>query len=48
LPLDALRRRTRLGVIDTSHTILFTGYFERRIRGEMLAYQLNPGQTRQP
>jgi len=29
-------------------SVLFTGYFERRIRGEMLAYQLNPGQTRQP
>jgi hypothetical protein len=27
-------------------SILFTGYFERRIRGEMLAYQLNPGETR--
>ncbi len=29
-------------------SILFTGYFERRIRGEMLAYQLDPGQTRRP
>jgi hypothetical protein len=29
-------------------SILFTGYFERRIRGEMLAYELNPGQTRRP
>jgi len=29
-------------------SILFTGYFERRVRGEMLAYQLNPGQTREP
>ncbi|MBW3603061.1 MAG: hypothetical protein KY434_10240, partial [Actinobacteria bacterium] len=25
-------------------SILFTGFFERRIRGEMLAYELNPGQ----
>lgn len=29
-------------------SILFTGYFERRVRGEMLAYQLFPGQVRQP
>ena len=29
-------------------SILFTGYFERRVRGEMLAYQLNAGQTRRP
>jgi hypothetical protein len=29
-------------------SILYTGYFERRIRGEMLAYQLNPGETRNP
>jgi hypothetical protein len=29
-------------------SILFTGYFERRIRGEMLAYELNAGQTRRP
>ena len=29
-------------------SIQFTGYFERRIRGEQLAYQLNPGQTRNP
>jgi hypothetical protein len=29
-------------------SIQFTGYFERRIRGEQLAYQLNAGQTRQP
>lgn len=27
---------------------LFTGYFERRIRGEMVSYQLDPGQTRRP
>ena len=26
----------------------FTGYFERRIRGEQLAYELNAGQTRRP
>ncbi len=29
-------------------SIQFTGYFERRIRGEQLAYQLNAGQTRTP
>lgn len=29
-------------------SILFTGYFERRVRGEMLAYELNADQTRQP
>ncbi len=29
-------------------SIQFTGYFERRIRGEQLAYELNAGQTRQP
>jgi hypothetical protein len=29
-------------------SILFTGYFERRVRGEMLAYQLDAGQTRRP
>ncbi|MBW3536082.1 MAG: hypothetical protein KY453_12855, partial [Gemmatimonadetes bacterium] len=29
-------------------SIQFTGYFERRIRGEQLAYQLNAGQTRRP
>jgi hypothetical protein len=29
-------------------SIQFTGFFERRIRGEQLAYQLNAGQTRQP
>jgi hypothetical protein len=29
-------------------SILFTGYYERRIRGEMLAYQLLPGEVRQP
>jgi TolB protein len=29
-------------------SIQFTGYFERRIRGEQLAYQLNAGQTRKP
>lgn len=29
-------------------SILFTGYFERRIRGEMTAYELNAGQTRRP
>ncbi len=29
-------------------SILFTGYFERRIRGEMLAYELDAGQTRRP
>jgi hypothetical protein len=28
--------------------IQFTGYFERRIRGEQLAYELNAGQTRRP
>jgi uncharacterized delta-60 repeat protein len=27
---------------------LFTGYFERRIRGEMVSYQIFPGQTRRP
>jgi hypothetical protein len=27
-------------------SIQFTGYFERRIRGEQLAYELNAGQTR--
>ncbi len=29
-------------------SILFTGYLERRVRGEMLAYELLPGQTRRP
>jgi hypothetical protein len=29
-------------------SIQFTGYFERRIRGEQLAYELNAGQTRNP
>jgi len=29
-------------------SIQFTGYFERRIRGEQLAYELNAGQTRRP
>jgi len=29
-------------------SVQFTGYFERRIRGEQLAYQLDPGQTRRP
>jgi hypothetical protein len=29
-------------------SIQFTGYLERRIRGEQLAYQLDPGQTRRP
>ncbi|MCP9490781.1 MAG: hypothetical protein MSC31_13040 [Solirubrobacteraceae bacterium MAG38_C4-C5] len=29
-------------------SILFTGFFERRIRGEMLAYELDAGQTRRP
>jgi hypothetical protein len=29
-------------------SILFTGYFDRRVRGEMLAYELLPGQTRRP
>jgi Mg-chelatase subunit ChlD len=29
-------------------SVQFTGYFPRRIRGEQLAYQLNPGQTRRP
>jgi len=29
-------------------SILFTGYFERSIRGEMLAYELDAGQTRRP
>ncbi len=29
-------------------SIQFTGYFERRIRGEQLAYELNAGQTRTP
>jgi hypothetical protein len=29
-------------------SIQFTGFFERRIRGEQLAYQLNAGQTRNP
>jgi hypothetical protein len=29
-------------------SILFTGYFERRIRGEQLAYELDAGQTRRP
>jgi hypothetical protein len=29
-------------------SIQFTGFFERRIRGEQLAYELNPGQTRRP
>jgi hypothetical protein len=29
-------------------SIQFTGYFERRIRGEQLAYELNSGQTRRP
>jgi hypothetical protein len=29
-------------------SMLFTGYFERRIRGEMVSYQLNPDQTRRP
>jgi len=31
-----------------SLSIQFTGYFERRIRGEQLAYELNAGQTRTP
>jgi hypothetical protein len=29
-------------------SVLFTGYFERRIRGEMISYQIEPGQTRRP
>jgi hypothetical protein len=29
-------------------SVLFTGYFEQRLRGEMLAYELLPGQTRRP
>lgn len=29
-------------------SILFTGYFKERVRGEMLAYELLPGQTRRP
>jgi hypothetical protein len=29
-------------------SIQFTGYFERRIRGEQLAYELDAGQTRRP
>lgn len=29
-------------------SVLFTGYFERRIRGEMVSYQILPGQTRRP
>jgi hypothetical protein len=29
-------------------SIQFTGFFERRIRGEQLAYELNAGQTRNP
>jgi hypothetical protein len=29
-------------------SILFTGYFERRVRGEMLAYQLYPQSVRTP
>jgi hypothetical protein len=29
-------------------SIQFTGFFERRIRGEQLAFQLNAGQTRRP
>jgi hypothetical protein len=29
-------------------SVQFTGYFERRIRGEQLAYELNAGQTRRP
>jgi hypothetical protein len=29
-------------------SIQFTGFFERRIRGEQLAYQLDAGQTRRP
>ena len=29
-------------------SIQFTGYFERRIRGEQLAYELNAGQIRRP
>jgi hypothetical protein len=29
-------------------SIQFTGYFERRVRGEQLAYELNAGQTRRP
>jgi hypothetical protein len=29
-------------------SIQFTGFFERRIRGEQLAYELNGGQTRRP
>jgi hypothetical protein len=38
----------QLGACGGYLSILFTGYFERRIRGEMLAYQLDPGQTREP
>lgn len=29
-------------------SVLFTGTFERRVRGEMLAYSIDPGQTRRP
>jgi phosphoglycolate phosphatase-like HAD superfamily hydrolase len=29
-------------------SIRFTGYFERRIRGEQLSYELNAGQTQRP
>jgi hypothetical protein len=29
-------------------SIQFTGFFERRIRGEQLAYELGAGQTRRP
>ena len=29
-------------------SIQFTGFFERRIRGEQVAFELNAGQTRQP
>jgi len=29
-------------------SIQFTGYFERRIRGEQPAYELDAGQTRRP
>jgi hypothetical protein len=29
-------------------SVLFTGYFEKRIRGEMTSYEILPGQTRRP
>lgn len=29
-------------------SVLFTGYLPRRVRGEMLAYEIGPNQTRRP